>query len=148
MSEPQKVSEFPRTSNPKPGSLLYLVQDDQDMAVDLAAFLGNLPNTPTKLRGILALAGTPQVLSGSGEISSAQSVTNLNIAGTNTLTLEDGRANFQIKVVMALTVSGTGTISSGLTIGQARFTSAGQSLLLIWNGNAWCPLGGTATLTT
>lgn len=111
----------------------------------------------------LLAAGTPseqrlvldnvEVLTTDGEVSAAVAVTVLEaLSGSFTMTLANGTAPGQRKIVVAKT---TGTAVWVITGAFAGFASAtfgeitdakGYSLMLEWDGAAWHWVGGNATI--
>lgn len=145
-----KVTDMIAATSVNPADVLYCVQNGIDKQLTISGLLGNLPNTPAKLSGLLALGGTAQNLNNAGAITVTQSVTLLsNSVGTsNALTIANGSHEGQIKTLIHTSGTGTSTLS-GTNVGASSivFNKPGHTAILMWGGNKWWVLGGTAIIT-
>ena len=143
-----KVSEMTAATSVNSADVVYLVQNSTDKKLSMSTLLGNLPNTPMKVGGLITLSGTPQSLANSGIITTTQTVTVITNSGTpSVLTINNGTYDGQIKVIISQAMGSTSTISSNLSCTSIVFNASGKSVQLMWYNNVWCPLGGTATIT-
>ena len=143
-----KVTDLQSATSVNTTDVAYLVQGSTDKKISVSTFLANLPNTPTRLKGTLSLAGTVQSLVGEGTIETTQNITLLTNSADCTINIADGTYDGQIKIVIATAVLGTSTLSSNLGVSQIAFSAVGHSVTLIWLSGNWWPIGGTAVITT
>jgi hypothetical protein len=143
-----KVTDLTSATSVNPTDVLYLVQGSADKKLTIANLLANLPNSPAKFKGVLALGGTPQNLSGAGTITATETVTLLSNVGAAVINIADGVHDFQIKVVVMTSSVGTSVLSTNIGVGQISFSAVGHSALLLWMSGNWFPIGGTAVVTT
>lgn len=142
-----KVTDLQSATTVNPADVLYLVQSATDKKLSLATLLGNLPNTPAKFRGVLALGGTPQTLVGDGTITATETVTLLSNVGNAVINIADGSYDFQLKVVIMTAAAGQSSLTQNIGVGQIAFSAVGHSTVLLWASGSWWPIGGTAPVT-
>jgi len=144
-----KVSALTAATTLGTADILYLVQSSTDKKLSIATLLGNLPDTPTKFRGLLALdVSSPQTVSNAGTINSTETVTLLTSeAGAYSVSISDGTHTGQIKIIMCSSAAGTQTIISNIKATSIAFSEVGHTAILMWYSSDWWILGGTATIT-
>lgn len=143
-----KVTDLQSAVTLNPVDVLYLVQSGTDKKLTIANLLGNLPATPAKFRGVLALGGTPQTLVGAGTVSATETTTLLSNVGSVVINIADGLHESQIKIIVMNGAGGTSTLSDNIGVGQIQFSAIGHSVVLVWIAGLWWPIGGTANITT
>lgn len=142
-----KVTDMPAATSVNTADVLYLIQANTDKEISIATLLANLPNTITKLSGLLVLGGTPQTLLNSGTITTTQTLTAISNDASSALTINNGAYPGQIKVLICTSASATSTLTSNVGPGSIAFSRAGHTMLLVWYAGSWWPIGGTATYT-
>lgn len=143
-----KVTDLQSATSVNPTDVLYLVQASTDKKLSIANLLANLPSVPAKFRGVLALGGSPQNLVNTGTITATETVTVLSNTANATINIADGSHDYQIKVVIMTSASGTSVLTDNVGVGQIAFSAVGHSALLLWMSGSWWPIGGTAPVTT
>jgi len=78
-------------------------------------------------------------ISGAGVISRSTSLTAITTTGADALTIGDGLAGGQIKVMVMVADGGDGTLTPDNATGfsTATFNDVGDSLTLVWGGGGW-----------
>jgi hypothetical protein len=145
-----KVTDMTAATSVNPTDVLYLIQSNTDKKISISTLLGNLPNTNTKLAGLLALGlAQPQVITNDGTINSTVTLSILsNEDGSFAVGLNNGTQVGQLKLVFCSSAAGTTTVAgANLNVTDIIFDTAGQTVLLIWFQNKWWPIGGTAAIT-
>lgn len=145
-----KVTDMSAATSVNSADVLYCVQSNTDKQLSVSTLLGNLPNTPLKVGGLFVLASPVQQLNGAGVITVTQTLTLLTsqTGATNALTINNGTIDGQIKLLVHTNGVGTNTLSGG-NVGATsiEFNRPGHTAQLMWQGNKWWVIGGTATIT-
>jgi|SRR6056297_240981 len=94
----------------------------------------------TFLNGVLDAES--QSLNGSGAVTVSEFFTTVSTDGANNLTLADGNALGQLKLICMTEDNGDAglAISNFTELGNITFADVGDAALLMWNGDAWRPL--------
>lgn len=145
-----KVSELTAATSVNSADVLYLVQSSTDKKLSMSTLLANLPNTLTKVGGLLAFnLDSPQTIANAGAINVTTLMTLIsNTAGTYALTIADGTYVGQIKFIMCTSAAGTSSITSNIKgASSIAFTETGQTVVLMWYNSDWWVIGGSATVT-
>ena len=99
----------------------------------------------------IALAGTPQALSGAGVLNLTTSITNCTSTGAGqVVSLADSTQAGQIKIVTH-TVDGGDVRVTPATLDGGSYTTldaVGDTVVLIWNDSAWQIIGGNGHTVT
>jgi hypothetical protein len=127
--------------------LLYLSQNSSDKKLSISTFLGNLPNTIARFTGQLVLGGNVQQLSNAGVINSTSSISTISNTGNVSVTINDGLYDGQLKIILCVSVTGSSSITSNISVSNITFNQAGQAAILVWYNDNWWPIGGTAIVT-
>ena len=102
-------------------------------------------NVFNKIPTWIALAGTPQALSGAGVLNLTTSITNCTSTGAaQVVTLADSTQVGQIKIVCHTVDGGDVRVTPTTLDGGTYFTldAVGDTVVLIWNDSAWQCIGG------
>lgn len=143
-----KVSELTVATSPLGGGeSLYVVQQSGSRKVTVDNFVGSMKNP--NLTGNIKISGNETITTAT-DIKTSFPVTLIEIpAGDGICPLVDVAANGQIKVIMATgNGGGTFTLLKSNIAGNAnvQFFRLGQSATLMYQGDKWFPLGGTANI--
>ncbi len=97
---------------------------------------------PVSIASALYFSGTPQTLSGAGEVNVTTSITWIVTTGADALTLADG-VEGQIKIIVMKTDGGDGTLTPAHKAGYSTvtFNDVGDSVQLIFTNGAWHIIG-------
>jgi len=143
-----KVSALTAATSVGGSDKLYLVQSSTSKSVTASVLYASVSN-PT-LTGNINIGDTRQELSSPGIISNVLPVTLLSVGGVDgQLTMHPGMANGQIKVILTTAASGgTYYINRSNIAGNAnvQFDSIGDSATLMYQGDDWYMIGGTANV--
>ncbi len=93
----------------------------------------------------IALAGTPQALSGAGAANLTTSITNCTSGGVDeVVTLADSTQAGQIKIITHIVDGGSVRVTPTTLDGGTYFTldAVGDTVVFIWNDSAWQCIGG------
>ena len=142
-----KVTEMTAATSVNSADVLYLIQNSTDKKLSIATLLANLPSTPTKLSGVLALGNNSQSIHNSGAVNVTSSVTEITNDTLSELTIANGSYEGQIKVIICTSAGETSLLNSNVGPGAISFERAGHSVLLIWFSGSWWPIGGTAPIS-
>ena len=122
--------------------LFHVVDDPSGSPTNKKITSANVFN---KIPTWIALAGTPQALSGAGVINITTAITNCTSTGANqVVTLANSTQIGQIKIV-AHTVDGGSVRVTPATLdggSYATLDAVGDTVVLIWNDSAWQCIGG------
>jgi len=102
-------------------------------------------NIFNKIPTWIALAGTPQALSGAGAANLTTSITNCTSTGASqVVSLADSTQIGQIKIVVHTVDGGDVRVTPVTLDGGAYVTldSVGDTVVFIWNDSAWCIIAG------
>ena len=127
---------------------LYLVQSSTSKSVTASIIYANIDN-PT-LSGNINVGDTRHELSAPGIISNVLPVTLLSVGATDgELVIHPGKANGQIKFILTTAASGgTYYINRSNIAGNSnvQFDSIGDTATLMYQGDDWFMIGGTANV--
>ena len=141
-----KLTDFDLATTVESTDKAYLVRGSTDLQITLATFFANIPSI-MKTASPLYLGGTPQTLAGAGEINVSTTTTKISNTGNVALTIADGLFAGQIKFVLTTSATNTSTLSgANLAVTSVAFDLTGKTAILFWDGAAWWPLAGTATI--
>ena len=99
----------------------------------------------------IALAGTPQALSGAGVLNLTTSITNCTSTGAGqVVSLADSTQAGQIKIVTHTVDGGDVRVTPATLDGgsYATLDAVGDTVVLIWNDSAWQIIGGNGYAVT
>jgi len=133
-----KVSDLTAATTTGGSDSLYLIQSSESKKVTVDTLFTNVTN-PT-FTGNITIGSARQTLGAAGIISNTLPVTILNLPGT------DG----QLKTILVgANAGGTFTINRANIAGNAniQFFSSGQTATLMYQGDEWYVIGGTANVT-
>ena len=102
-------------------------------------------NVFNKIPTWIALAGTPQALSGAGVLNLTTSITNCTSTGAGqVVSLANSSQIGQIKIVCHTVDGGDVRVTPTTLDGGSYFTldAVGDTVVLIWNDSAWQCIGG------
>jgi hypothetical protein len=102
-------------------------------------------NIFNKIPTWIALAGTPQALSGAGVLNLTTSITNCTSTGAaQVVSLADSTQAGQIKIVTHTVDGGDVRVTPATLDGgsYATLDAVGDTVVLIWNDSAWQIIGG------
>jgi hypothetical protein len=102
-------------------------------------------NIFNKIPTWIALAGTPQALSGAGAANITTSITNCTSTGASqVVTVANSTQIGQIKIVVHTVDGGDVRVTPTTLDGGSYVTldAVGDSVVLLWNDGAWIIIGG------
>jgi hypothetical protein len=144
-----KVSALTAATTVGGSDKLYLIQSSTSKSVTANVIYSSIINPI--LKGNIAIGDTRQTLGAAGVISNTLPVTILNIPGTDGVcTIHNGKEDGQLKTILvAANAGGTFTINRANVAGNAnvQFFSSGQTATLMYQGDKWYVIGGTANVT-
>lgn len=108
-------------------------------------------NVFNKIPTWIALAGTPQALSGAGVLNLTTSITNCTSTGAGqVVSLADSTQAGQIKIVTHTVDGGDVRVTPATLDGgsYATLDAVGDTVVLIWNDSAWQIIGGNGYTVT
>jgi hypothetical protein len=128
--------------------LFHVVDDPSGSPTNKKITSANVFN---KIPTWIALAGTPQALSGAGVLNLTTSITNCTSTGAGqVVSLADSTQAGQIKIVTH-TVDGGDVRVTPATLDGGSYTTldaVGDTVVLIWNDSAWQIIGGNGHTVT
>ena len=128
--------------------LFHVVDDPSGSPTNKKITSANVFN---KIPTWIALAGTPQALSGAGVINITTSITNCTSTGAaQVVTIANSTQIGQIKIV-AHTVDGGSVRVTPATLdggSYATLDAVGDTVVFIWNDSAWQIIGGNGYAVT
>jgi hypothetical protein len=108
-------------------------------------------NVFNKIPTWIALAGTPQALSGAGVLNLTTSITNCTSTGAGqVVSLANSTQAGQIKIVTHTVDGGDVRVTPATLDGgsYATLDAVGDTVVLIWNDSAWQIIGGNGYAVT
>ena len=143
-----KVSALTAATTIGGSDQFYLVQSSTSKSVTANEWYSSINNPIVK--GNIIVGDTRQSLGAPGIISNTLPVTLLSVGGTDgVLTIHPGKENGQIKVILTTAASGgTYYINRANIAGNAnvQFDSIGDTATLMYQGDDWYMIGGTANV--
>ena len=122
--------------------LFHVVDDPSGSPTNKKITSANVFN---KIPTWIALAGTPQALSGAGVLNLTTSITNCTSTGDDqVVSLANSTQAGQIKIVTHVVDGGDVRVSPATLDGgsYATLDAVGDTVVLIWNDSAWQIIGG------
>ena len=122
--------------------LFHVVDDPSGSPTNKKITSANVFN---KIPTWIALAGTPQALSGAGAANLTTSITNCTSTGANqVVTLANSTQIGQIKIIAHTVDGGSVRVTPATMDGGSYFTldAVGDTVVFIWNDSAWQAIGG------
>ena len=122
--------------------LFHVVDDPSGSPTNKKITSANVFN---KIPTWIALAGTPQALSGAGSANLTTAITNCTSTGANQVVqLANSTQIGQIKIVCHTVDGGSVRVTPATLDGGSYFTldAVGDTVVLLWNDSAWQCIGG------
>ena len=142
-----KVSDLTAATTTNNGDFLYLVQSSTSKKITVGNFLGDAGNVT--LKGNINIGDTPQTLGAAGLINLNTPITILTIEGGGTLQIHKGTSGQTKYLLCSSVTSGEYVINNANVAGSANITfdTVGDTAHLLYYGNKWYMIGGTANVT-
>jgi len=144
-----KVSALTAATTIGGSDQLYLIQSSTSKSVTADVLYESIIN-PT-LSGNITIGDSRQTLGSAGVISNTLPVTILNLPGTDGVcSINNGKTDGQIKTILVgANAGGTFTLNRANVAGNAnvQFFASGQTATLMYQGDKWFVIGGTANVT-
>jgi len=128
--------------------LFHVVDDPSGSPTNKKITSANVFN---KIPTWIALAGTPQALSGAGVINITTAITNCTSTGAGqVVSIADSTQAGQIKIVTHTVDGGDVRVTPATLDGgsYATLDAVGDTVVLIWNDSAWQIIGGNGHTVT
>ena len=141
-----KVSDLVTATSVGGSDVLYVVQSNTSKKVPVSTLFANAGNVT--LKGNVNFDTSVQLLAAPGIISLATTVTHLSVDATGgTVSIPAGKDSQLKIIVMTASSGGTYTISSNVANdASVAFSNVGDTATLLYTGNKWFFIGGTATV--
>ena len=138
----KKITSMNTTTAPAASDLMLVVVDPSGSPTNKKITSANVFN---KIPTWIALAGTPQALSGAGAANLTTSITNCTSTGAaQVVTLANSTQIGQIKIVTHTVDGGDVRVTPATLDGgsYATLDAVGDTVVFIWNDSAWQIIGG------
>jgi hypothetical protein len=143
-----KVSALTAATSVGGSDQLYLIQSSASKSVTADVLYSSISN-PT-ITGNVVIGDTRQNLNSPGVISNILPVTLLTVGGTDgVLSIHPGVEDGQVKIILTTAAAGgTYYINRANIAGNAnvQFDTIGDTATLMYQGNDWFMIGGTANV--
>lgn len=142
----KKISELALASTMMGADAMVLNQNQQTKQISVTNLFGSGIPVPVNIANELRFGSSSQLIN-TGTIALDAPVTQLQISGTNQVTLPNGDEN-QIKIIVAVstTTGSTTSISGSLYNNSILFRNAGDTAVLMFVNGKWAFLSGTANV--
>ena len=144
----KKITALSASTALSTDDLFHVVDDPSGSPTNKKITSANVFN---KIPTWIALAGTPQALSGAGVLNLTTSITNCTSTGAGqVVTLADSTQIGQIKIVAHTVDGGDVRVTPATLDGGTYFTldAVGDTVVLIWNDSAWQIIAGNGYAVT
>jgi hypothetical protein len=138
----KKITALNASTSLSTDDLFHVVDDPSGSPTNKKITSANVFN---KIPTWIALAGTPQALSGAGVLNLTTSITNCTSTGASqVVSLADSTQAGQIKIVTHTVDGGDVRVTPATLDGgaYAALDAVGDTVVLIWNDSAWQIIGG------
>ncbi len=144
----KKITALNASTTLSTDDLFHVVDDPSGSPTNKKITSANVFN---KIPTWIALAGTPQALSGAGVLNLTTSITNCTSTGAGqVVSLADSTQIGQIKIVSHTVDGGDVRVTPATLDGgsYATLDAVGDTVVLIWNDSAWQIIGGNGYAVT
>ena len=144
----KKITALSASTALSTDDLFHVVDDPSGSPTNKKITSANVFN---KIPTWIALAGTPQALSGAGVLNLTTSITNCTSTGAaQVVSLADSTQAGQIKIVTHTVDGGDVRVTPATLDGgsYATLDAVGDTVVLIWNDSAWQIIGGNSYVVT
>jgi len=144
----KKITALSASTALSTDDLFHVVDDPSGSPTNKKITSANVFN---KIPTWIALAGTPQALSGAGVLNLTTSITNCTSTGAaQVVSLADSTQAGQIKIVSHTVDGGDVRVTPATLDGgsYATLDAVGDTVVLIWNDSAWQIIGGNGYAVT
>lgn len=140
-----KVSEMASATVARANDLLLLVQNSISKKLSISNLFGDI-ETPVSINSTLNFGATPTLVT-SGAIPLSETITQINLSSTQTLTIGAGKEG-QVKYLVAVSGVGVASINANLWNHSITLDLIGDAVQLIYTGGRWAVLGGGLAVAT
>ena len=144
----KKITALSASTALSTDDLFHVVDDPSGSPTNKKITSANVFN---KIPTWIALAGTPQALSGAGVLNLTTSITNCTSTGAGqVVSLANSTQAGQIKIVSHTVDGGDVRVTPATLDGgsYATLDAVGDTVVLIWNDSAWQIIGGNGYAVT